>query len=165
MADILTLAALAVACLGHLAPWIGVDVEAQVRESGVSAERVLAASDYNAVPGDLQLWHAMRSGAALALAGVLVGVSLTSNLGIRMRKILVLLTFACVLAAVVFQILIFSPYPLTEAHRSLALYSLRHHPGFLMALIPSLIAAGLCLVRMLWTMTAAPQKENADETT
>jgi hypothetical protein len=101
----------------------------------------------------------------LVLAGVLVGVSLTSNLGIRLRKILVLLIFACVLVAVVFQILIFSPYPLTDAHRSLALYSLRYESGFMMALIPSLIAAGLCLVRMLWTVTAAPQKENADEAT
>jgi hypothetical protein len=167
-ADILTLAALAAAGLGHLAPWIQIEARDQVwgsqqAQRPAESNPALPASVANphpkqAVPGDLQIWHAMRSGAALGLAALLVGVSLTVSLGVRIKKILVLLMFVCVLAAIVFQILIFSPYPITDAHRSLGMYTLDKHDGFLYALVPSLIAAGLCLLRMTWTMTASSHK-------
>jgi hypothetical protein len=165
VADILTLAALAVAVLGHLAPWIQMQGHVPVPEvplAGLSADSNAAPASgpysQRPVPGDLQMWHAMRSAAALGAAALLVGISLTLHLGVRARKIFVLLIFACVLAAIVFQVLIFSPYPITEAHRWLATYPVDRHEGFLFALIPSLIAAGLCLVRMMWTMTASPHK-------
>ncbi|MHC4401244.1 MAG: hypothetical protein ACYTG0_16345 [Planctomycetota bacterium] len=74
----------------------------------------------------------------------------------RARKLVVLLMFASVAAAIVFQVMIYSPYSFTEAHRTFDPASMRELDGFLVSLIPSVIAGVICVVRMLWTMTASP---------
>ncbi|MBN2475349.1 MAG: hypothetical protein JXB62_12125 [Pirellulales bacterium] len=134
--DILTLLALVFAGFGHLLPWI------RVGDGGLIG-----------IPMEFQMWHAARSGIALGAAALLVGASLAFDLGTGARKLLVLLMFAAVLTALVFQVLIFSPYPMSEMHQLLMRDpSWRQDDGFLVALVPSMIAGGLCLVRMAWTM-------------
>jgi len=169
--DVLTLLALAIAGVGHFLPWFEeytdryqerhYDYERE--ELGVEqigeevAEKEAAGDDReeHVLPIDFQMWHAVRSGIALALAAILVGASLTLDLGVGTRKLLVFLMFVTMLAAIGFQVMICTPYPITEAHRQFASVHWRELDGHLAALIPSVIAGALCLVRMGWTMTAS----------
>ena len=116
------------------------DIKVRIMKSGLKVE--------------FQIWHAARSGVALAVAAAMVGVSLMFRLGVGARKFLVLLMFASVLASVAFQLMIYSPYPFTEAHRSLESSTLHELEGYFVALIPSIIAGIFCVLRMGWTMTA-----------
>jgi len=134
--DIATLLALTVAGIGHLLPWI------DMREEHLQA-----------LPLEFQMWHATRSGLALGAAAFFVLVSLAFDCGPKARRLLVVLVFAGVLTAIVFQILIFSPYPITDDHRLAREASWHADDGFLVALVPSIIAGALCLLRMSWTMT------------
>ncbi len=140
IADTLTLLALAIAGVGHFQPWFEIKKDA-------------LGGTFSVV--DFQLWHASRSGTALALAALLVGVSLVFNLGVGARKFLVLLMFLAVLAAIGFQMMIYTPYPITEVHPQFADADWYEHDGYLVALISTLIAGVLCLARMGWTMTAS----------
>ncbi|NQT39328.1 MAG: hypothetical protein HQ581_17660 [Planctomycetes bacterium] len=171
IADVLTLLALAVAGAGHMLPWVEIRVEQPEQKSEAAADagqekrpgrvdHYHHMSDryrYEPVPIEFQIWHASRSGIALAAAAVLVGLSLVFRLGVIARKFLVLLMFASTAAAVAFQLMIYSPYPFTEAHRSLETSSLHELDGYFVAMIPSIIAGVLCTLRMGWTMTASAQ--------
>ena len=91
--------------------------------------------------------------AALAVAALLICLSLVFNPGGRNRKVLVLLMFVAVFTAICFQAMIFSPMPITAAHAAFAEIRLTDDIGFYVALVPTIIAGVLCLVRMIWTMT------------
>ncbi len=173
IADVLTLLALAVAGAGHMLPWVDMRVEQpeQKNEAAADADAGYAHGPgrdyryhemgnrdrYEPVPIEFQIWHASRSAIALAAAAVLVGLSLVFRLGVLARKFLVLLMFAAMAAAVAFQLMIYSPYPFTGAHRSLETSSLHELDGYFVAMIPSIIAGVLCVLRMGWTMTASAQ--------
>ena len=139
--DILTLLALAIAGVGHFLPWF--TIRGDTLDAGLS-------------PIDFQMWHAAHSGTALGVAALLVGASLVFEFGSRGRKLLVLLMFASVLVSIGFQVMIYTPYPITEAHRQFAECDWSELDGFLVAFVPSIIAGVLCLARMGWTMTAPP---------
>jgi hypothetical protein len=104
---------------------------------------------------EFQMWHATHSGTALAVAAVLICLSLVFNPGGKVRKILVVLMFAAVLTAICFQAMIFTPMPITAAHAAFAETRLTSDVGFFVALVPTIIAGVLCLVRMTWTMTGS----------
>jgi hypothetical protein len=140
--DILTLVALAIAGAGHFLHW-----------ANVGMDRLHATQP---LPLELQEWQASRSGIALGVAAFLVFISLVFDLGTRTRRFLVIFTFVAVLVAIAFQLVIYSPYPVTQAQQALGNLSVYAANGFLVALIPSIVAAGLCLLRMTWTMTASP---------
>lgn len=157
--DILTLLALAIAGVGHFLPWTDIQVEKRVPRGEVRleipdelAEVSPAGLDQQPSPLEFQGWHVVRSGTALGLAAVLVGVSLVMDPRARARKLLVFLMFAAVLTALVFQVMIYSPYPFSEVHRSFQGASIRELQGYYLALIPTIIAGALTLVRMGWTM-------------
>ncbi len=158
IADALILLALAIAGAGHILPWAQVRVPEE-KQADVRAEGPSSAArhrepphrsypTYEPVPVEFQIWHAKRSGIALGVAALLVGASLALDFGVTARKFLVLLTFAGILAAITFQIMIYSPYPITAAHESFDTSALYEREGFLVALIPSVIACVLCVVRM-----------------
>lgn len=133
--DVLTLLALAVAGVGHFVKWFRWD-----GPPAAVAELV-----------EFQGWHAVWSGAALIVLAVLVFLSLTVPLGARARKGVVLLMFFATLAAIIFQVLPFSPYG-----RLLHGVVESPHPdgGYFAALIPTVFAGLCCLIRMTWTMGA-----------
>jgi hypothetical protein len=145
IADIGTLLALAVAGIGQFLPWVHV-LPSRPLGKGVEVPEV------GTSVVDFQMWHAMHSGTALAVAAVLVCLSLVFNPGGRVRRILVFLMFAAVFAAIAFQAMIFTPMPITAAHAAFAETRLVDEPGFYVALVPTIIAGVLCLVRMIWTM-------------
>ena len=169
IADTLILLALAIAGAGHILPWAQVRVPDEQKtadrqgSSAAGAERHdfhrRGSSSYEPVPVEFQVWHAKRSGIALGVTALLVGASLALDLGVRARKFLVLLMFAGALAAIAFQLMIYSPYPITDAHRSFDTEFLYEREGFFVALIPSIIACALCVIRMSWTMTASAQRK------
>jgi len=138
IADILVLLAIAVAAIGHLMPWM--------KNTAGTLELTTI---------EFQQWYALRSGAALGAAALLVGFSLVFDPGVRLRKLLVLLTFASVFVAIVFQMMIYSPYTITGAPLLPAGTDPHETDGFLMAVISTVVAGALCLVRMTWTMTAS----------
>ena len=176
--DILILVALAVAGVGHFLPWFEIEEKAIVESASPDAADGDAADDSDAEAGkeaakdaaeeplgegpsalDFQVWYAARSGIALAVAALLVGTSLTLNLGVGTRKLLVLLMFGSVLVALAFQAMIWTPFPITETHRQLAGSNWHlNQQEYLLALVSSAVAGALCLVRMAWTMTASPKK-------
>ena len=154
IADIATLLALAIAGVGQFLPWVHTITQRQMGSGSVvppTAESVV----------EFQMWHATHSGTALAVAAVLVCLSLVFNPGGRVRKILVVLMFAAVLTAICFQAMIFTPMPITAAHAAFAETRLTSDVGFFVALVPTIIAGVLCLVRMTWTMTG-PSKTPPD---
>ena len=174
--DVLTLLALAIAGVGHFLPWF--EIQRPYRERGEAyvydyhepgrsetdfrdGERRADAGgrpsateslEKGLPPVDFQMWHAARSGIALAVAALLVGISLTLDLGLGVRKLLVFLMFVSVLMGIGFQVMLFTPYAITEAHRQFAASNWRETETYFVALIPSIIACALCLVRMGWTM-------------
>jgi hypothetical protein len=110
---------------------------------------------------DFQMWHVTRSGAALAAAGVLVLLSLTLNLGTAARKLLVVLMFASLATAICYEVMIYTPLPITPAHAEFGQLRLAEQPGFFVALVPTIVAAAVCAARMVWTM-AWRSKRDAD---
>ena len=101
---------------------------------------------------EFQMWHVTRSGASLAAAGVLVLLSLTMNLGAAARKLLVVLMFASLAAAICFEAMIFTPLPITPDHAEFGQFRLAEQEGFIVALVPTIVAAVVCAARMVWTM-------------
>lgn len=167
IADVVVLAALVVAGIGQFMPWVRVyadgtrNVAPPVKavlpgETGAEADLPTAEELV-----EFQMWHVTRSGAALAAAGVLVLLSLTMNLGAAARKLLVVLMFASLVAAICFEAMIFTPLPVTDAHREFGQFRLVGRDGFYVALIPTIIAAVACAARMVWTM-AWPSRCEAD---
>jgi hypothetical protein len=131
IADILTLMAVCVAAIGHVLPWYGAN-----RES----------PDLPYI--DLYYWHFSWSGTALAVLGVLIGLSLLVNWGAAMRRLLNLGMFASAFVALLFELMIFSNYlhgqpPMRFEHTDV---------GFHMAMIATCVAVFFSLLRMLWTM-------------
>ena len=166
IADILILLALAVAGVGHFLPWFEMGDETvqasapaddPAADAGDDADKEDLGGGPTAI--DFQIWYATRSGAALAVAALLVGVSLAMNLWVGARKILVLLMFASVLAALAFQGMIWSPFPISEIHRQFVDSNWHlNDKAYLVAIVSTAVAAALCLVRMAWTMTAVPER-------
>ena len=108
---------------------------------------------------DFQMWYAARSGIALAVTALLVGMSLTLDLGVGTRKFLVFLMFASVLVALAFEGMIWTPFPITETQRQFAATNWRlNEQQYLVAFVSTTIAGGLCVVRMAWTMTVSPRR-------
>ena len=145
-ADIAMLLALGIAGVGQFLPWVRT-ITPRPMGSGSVVERTVESTV------EFQMWHATRSGAALAVAALLICLSLVFNPGGRNRKVLVLLMFVAVFTAICFQAMIFSPMPITAAHAAFAEIRLTDDIGFYVALVPTIIAGVLCLVRMIWTMT------------
>ena len=170
-ADILMLMALAVAGIGHFLPWARVrverrvDVPVSVLESDSPLEGRMDSPHsypgggyhYESLPLEFQWWHVVRSGSALGVAALLVGISLVWNPRVTTRKLLVLFMFVSLLAAIVFQVMIYSPYPISEVHRSLDVSSVHELEGFYVAFVPTIIACALSLARMGWTMIVSPE--------
>jgi hypothetical protein len=107
---------------------------------------------------EFQMWHVAHSGPALAVAALLVCLSLVFNPTGKLRKTLVFLMFAAVFTAICFEAMIFTPMPITSAHTAFAQTQLNCDSGFFVALVPTIIAGALCLVRMIWTMTGPSMK-------
>jgi hypothetical protein len=135
-----------------------VDTQEEAREGGArDAGKETLGGSPTAV--DFQMWYAVRSGIALVVAALLVGMSLTLDLGVRTRKVLVFLMFASVLVALAFQGMIWTPFPITEIHRQFTNSGWRlHEEEYLVALVSTAIAGALCLLRMAWTMTVSPER-------
>jgi hypothetical protein len=138
VADILTLVALTIAGVGHILPWF--------RPSSWPNPPL----DENLL--NFQAWHAARSGLALGVLAVLIGLSLAINWGAVMRRLLTLGMFLSAFVALAFEVLTQSPYHFTDAHKAVAQTAFRFNDGFLVALIPTCFAVFFCLVRMIWTM-------------
>jgi len=168
IADVAILAALVVAGIGQFMPWVTV-----YRGSTYGTRPVRSAIEA-ALPGEatpepelptaeavaeFQMWHMARSGAALAAAGVLVLLSLTLNLGAAGRKLLVVLMFASLAAAICFEVMIYTPLPITPAHAEFGQLRLNAQYGFSVALAPTIIAAIVCAARMIWTMAWRPKRD------
>jgi len=150
IADIGTLLALAVAGVGQFMPWVHV-FPAKPPGSGAAVPQIAESVV------EFQLWHVMHSGTALAVAAVLVCLSLVFNPPGLVRKLLVFLMSAAVFTAICFEAMIFTPMPITPAHAAFAETRLSVESGFTVALVPTIIAGVLCLVRMIWTMTLSAQ--------
>jgi hypothetical protein len=176
IADVAILAALVVAGIGQFMPWMVVysgptDISRSVRSAVRAAlpgeARSVLPGEAGAEPdlptaeerAEFQMWHVTRSGAALATAGVLVLLSLTLNLGTAGRKLLVVLMFASLAAAICFEVMIYTPLPITQAHVEFGQFRLMERPGFLVALVPTIIAAVVCAARMIWTMAWRPKRD------
>jgi hypothetical protein len=157
-ADVVILAALVVAGIGQFMPWVRVYADrarsvAPAVKAVLPGEAVLAPDmPSNESLIEFQMWHVTRSGAALAAAGVLVLLSLTTNLGAAARKLLVVLMFASLAAAICFEAMIFTPLPITPAHAEFGQFRLAQQEGFIVALAPTIVAAAVCAARMVWTM-------------
>jgi len=146
IADLLTLLALAVAGVGQFLPWMRALSFPKVPLAGLGGSQAAESMI------EFQMWHVMRSGPALAAAAVLVCLSLVFNPRGLARKILVSLMFAAVFTAVCFEAMIYSPMPITPMHSEFGGIGRMEQPGFFVALVPTIIAGLLCLVRMVWTM-------------
>jgi len=149
IADLLTLLALAVAGVGQFLPWMRTLSLPKVPVAGLVGLGGSQAADSMI---EFQMWHVMRSGPALAAAAVLVCLSLVFNPRGLARKILVSLMFAAVFTAACFETMIYSPMPITPMHSEFGGIGRMELPGFFVALVPTIIAGLLCLVRMVWTM-------------
>lgn len=136
LVDMLTLAALCVAAVGHLFPWFDAD---RIPSFAMGAFT------------EFQQWHADRSGGSLAILGALVGLSLLVNWSPQMRRVLTMLMFGSAFAALLFQLMVFTDFHAAylETHR---LGRKDISAGFMLSLIPTCIALGFSLLRMLWTM-------------
>ena len=158
IADVTILAALVVAGIGQFMPWMrvypdkgrGPSPASHVASAGEPASALDMPTAEELI--DFQMWHVTRSGTALGAAGVLVLLSLTMNLGAAARKLLVVLIFAGLVAAICFEVMIFTPLPITPAHAQFGQVRLMEQAGFLVALVPTVIAAVVCAARMVWTM-------------
>ncbi len=166
IADILILLALAFAAVGHLLPWAKPEQEKSIEIANTETqnEPANAETQLESTLTEFQQWYALRSGAALGAAALLVGFSLVFDPGLRLRKLLVLLTFASVFVAIVFQMMIHSPYTIATAPRLPDGAALRGTDDFLWAVISTVVAGALCLVRMTWTMTASTTASTQVET-
>jgi hypothetical protein len=167
IADVVILVALVVAGIGQFMPWMRIRPDrTRTLTSAIKIALPAEASPAWDVPTpealvEFQMWHVTRSGAALAVAGVLVVLSLTLNLGAGARKLLVVLMFASLAAAICFEVMIYTPLPITPAHVEFGQLHLDQQDGFLVALVPTIIAAVICAVRMVWTI-AWRSKRDAD---
>jgi hypothetical protein len=146
IADIGTLLALAIAGVGQFLPWVHTVTTRQAGSGSAGPPTMESVTDF-------QMWHATHSGTALAVAAVLICFSLVFSPGGLVRKVLVFLMFAAVFTAICFQAMVFTPMPITAAHAAFAETRLTSGPGFYVALVPTIIAGMLCLVRMIWTMS------------
>jgi hypothetical protein len=138
IADILTLLAVCVAAVGHVFPWLNRERMGIHEEAAVQWLR------------EFQIWHATRSGIALAVLGALVCLSLVFRFGPTMRRLLNLAMFAGAFIALLFELLIFSNYFSGEDQRQIQMRDT--DVGFLLAMVPTCFAVAFCLLRMLWTM-------------
>ena len=123
IADVVILAALVVAGIGQFMPWMGLYHPGRTPDptSAIKIALSAEASPASDLPTtdelvEFQMWHVTRSGAALAVAGVLVLLSLALNLGAAARKLLVVLMFASLAAAICFEVMIYTPLPITPEH-------------------------------------------------
>jgi hypothetical protein len=167
IADVIILAALVVAGIGQFMPWMRIYPDRpHIKTAPI---KVAVPAEASPVPDrptteelvEFQMWHVTRSGAALAAAGVLVLLSLTLDLGAAARKLLVVLMFASLAAAICFEVMIYTPLPITPAHAEFGQLRLAEQPGFFVALVPTIIAAVVCAARIVWTM-AWRSKRDAD---
>ena len=160
IADILTLVAVAVSGVGHVLPWFRADPYAMPRlkmdfKDGFKNvpfqldEQALHTKNQEYM--EFQAWHVMRSGPALGVLALLTALSLAFPWGAFCRRILVLLMFASAVTAIFFIAIAYSPFPFSDGHRQIA-GQFRESYGFLTSLIPACVAAGICLIRMIWTM-------------
>lgn len=181
IADILTLLAITVAGVGHMLPWFmpprsysrpperpsfgkelkdPLKIQEEQKEDQKKVEEAWREQKEELM--DFQGWHAIRSGVALGVLTLLVGLSLVFTWGPTARRFLVLLMFVAALTTVVFLTLPYSAYPLTEMHRNIS-KSQRNFQEYLylVALIPICIALGITLLRMIWTMPPVRDKSGS----
>jgi hypothetical protein len=148
IADILTLLAVCIAAIGHVLPWFD---QNRVARLGV---------DMGPWLGDFQTQYSQRSGAALAVLGVLLCLSLLFNWGHTMRRLLNLGMFASAFIALLFELMIFSNYFNRDGQNPVRFHDT--DVGFHLAMIATCVALFFSLVRMLWTMPPVRPVRPAD---
>jgi hypothetical protein len=138
LADVLTLTAVCIAAIGHVLPWFD-----QTRVGIPGFEMGIR---------DIQLEHSAPSGIALGVLAGLVCLSLAFNWGPIMRRLFNLAMFISAFAALLFELMIFSNSMGWGFQRPIQLRDTE--TGFGLALVPTICAVAISLLRMLWTMPA-----------
>lgn len=141
IACVLTLGFLIVAGVGHLLNWFRIN-------GGMP--------DAMADLADFQAHFAIRSGLALAVATVFVVAALLFNPTGVLRKLLVVVTFAAIVTAILFEVLPLSPYGRSHLRQFVPEVSyLWEDDGWIMSIVMSSLAGFMTLVRMIWTMVSS----------
>lgn len=153
IADVLTLAAVCVASIGHVLPWFNVfRIPWQFNGPGGAADPAIV-QDTEAKLIEFQQTHAAQSGIALGVLAGLIFLSLLIRWGPGLRRLLTICMFVSAFAALLLELLVLTDLPHLDLGRVVSFTSIQSE-GFYLAMVPTACAVFFCLVRMLWTMPA-----------
>ena len=151
IADVLTLAAVCIAAIGHVLPWFNI-YRLPWQFAGPNANvNEAAVREAEASLNEFQRIHAAQSGIALGVLAALVFLSLLIRWGPGLRRLLTICMFVSAFAALLLELLVLSDLPEINLGRLVSFTSIRND-AFMLSVIPTCCAVFFCLVRMLWTM-------------